>query len=173
MLIHSGKSSIYRSKTKRNQLFFSRFPSCCVCYQQKSFNYDFELLRNDPSNSTTPLKKREKLEVANPRENIIPRTKIKEKLTNPQSKYGYRGRSKLLSAERTDPWKWKRLNSNLLNSMFMNFGKQDSELLKICQYCIISSVKVGSSFRYICPTQEENGISCVIGTIKRVMRSVK
>lgn len=102
-----------------------RFPSCCVCYQQKSYSYDFELLRNEPSNETLPLNRRDKLnetkEAAQPRENIIPQTKIKSKLTIPQSQYVYR--SKVYPTQRSDPWKWKRLKKNLLNSMFMNYGK--------------------------------------------------
>ena len=110
---------------KRNKLFYSRFPSCCVCYQQKSYSYDFELLRNEPSNDTLPIKRRVKLnetkEAAQPRENIIPQTKIKSKLTIPQSQYVYR--SKVYPTQRSDPWKWKRLKNNLLNSMFMNYGK--------------------------------------------------
>ena len=106
---------------KSYECFYSRFPSCCVCYQQKSFSYDFELLRNVPNKTTTPLKMQEKLLTANPEENSVRQTKIKDKVIEPRQDYGYR--TKVPPTEKTDPFKWKRLKKNLFSSLFMNFGK--------------------------------------------------
>jgi len=98
-----------------------RFPSCCVCYQQKSFSYDFELLRNVPNKTTTPLKMQEKLVAANPEDNSVRQTKIKNKVIVSRQDYGHR--TKVPSPEKADPFKWKRLRKNLFSSMFMKFGK--------------------------------------------------
>eukprot|EP00092_Neocalanus_flemingeri_P029513 GFUD01032048.1.p1 GENE.GFUD01032048.1~~GFUD01032048.1.p1 ORF type:complete len:347 (-),score=66.81 GFUD01032048.1:299-1339(-) len=95
-----------------------RFPSCCVCYQQKSFSYDFELLRSAQNNDTMPLKVKEKFvtakETTKPTENII--LESNRKIITPQPVSKYRHTVKLYPTERTDRWKWRSPKKNCLET---------------------------------------------------------
>ena len=63
----------------------------------------------------------EKLVAANPEDNSVRQTKIKNKVIVSRQDYGHRTNDP--SPEKADPFKWKRLRKNLFSSMFMKFGK--------------------------------------------------
>jgi len=115
-----------------------RFPSCCICYQQKSFSYDFELLRTVSSNDTKPhdtvphdtmpLKVKEKFKVQKQStqkiENVIYQLRSGDKLTTKKPVHIYRSKIHVHPTKHTDTWKWRRPKNNFpRKSMFLNFGK--------------------------------------------------
>ena len=117
---------------------FIRFPSCCICYQQKSFSYDFELLRTVSSNDTKPhdtvphdtmpLKVKEKFKVQKQStqkiENVIYQLRSGDKLTTKKPVHIYRSKIHVHPTKHTDTWKWRRPKNNFpRKSMFLNFGK--------------------------------------------------